>query len=161
MITLHLTNKPQRQKTYLQTCAPSEDTDQPAHTRSLIRIFTGHSLDNQGCKVSSRGQRRLWSDCANAQADLSLRLTDMTEGTFSHRLRIKWLNNACRVKVILRWYTRHSEMVQGISISSDIIIFFPSVANRSLAIHLLSHLLCELQLQYEVLYLFIFVVYKL
>ena len=32
--------------------APSEDSDQPAHSRNLIRIFTGHILDSQGCKVS-------------------------------------------------------------------------------------------------------------
>ena len=31
---------PQCQKTYLQTSAPSEDSDQPAHSRRLIRIFT-------------------------------------------------------------------------------------------------------------------------
>ena len=51
--------EPQRQKTYLWTCAPSEDSDQTAHSRSLIRIFTGRILDSQGCKVSSCGQRRL------------------------------------------------------------------------------------------------------
>ena len=43
------------------------------HSRSVVRIFTGRNLDRQGCKVSSCGQRRLWSDCANAQSDLSLR----------------------------------------------------------------------------------------
>ena len=30
----------QHQKVYLQTCGPSEDSDQPAHLRSLIKIFT-------------------------------------------------------------------------------------------------------------------------
>ena len=60
---------------YLWTCAPSEDSDQTAHSRSLIRIFTGRILDRQGCKVSSCGQRRLWSDCKDAQAELSLRWT--------------------------------------------------------------------------------------
>ena len=39
-------------------------------------------LDTKGCKISSYGQRRLWSYCANAQADLSLRLAHMSEGTF-------------------------------------------------------------------------------
>ena len=34
-------NEPQRQKTYLRTCAPSEDSDQPAHSSSLVRIYTG------------------------------------------------------------------------------------------------------------------------
>ena len=62
---------PQRQKTYLSICAPSEDSDQTAHSRSLIRIFTGRILDNQRCKVSSCGQQRLWSDCAHAQTGLT------------------------------------------------------------------------------------------
>ena len=31
----------QRQKTYLRTCTTSEDSDQPAHLHSLIRIFIG------------------------------------------------------------------------------------------------------------------------
>ena len=29
----------QRVQTYLLTCAPNEDSDQPAHSRSLIRVF--------------------------------------------------------------------------------------------------------------------------
>ena len=61
----------------------SEDSDQPAHSRSLIKIFTGQILDSQWSKVSSCGQRRLWSDCADAQADLSLRWAHGSEGTFS------------------------------------------------------------------------------
>ena len=59
-------NGPQRQKTYIRTSAPSEDSDQTAHSRSLIRIFSGHILDSQGCKVSSYRQRRLRSDYADA-----------------------------------------------------------------------------------------------
>ena len=31
--------EPQREKTYLLTCAPNEDSNQPADPRSLIRIF--------------------------------------------------------------------------------------------------------------------------
>ena len=31
---------------------------------SLIRLFTGQSLDSQWCSVSSGAQQRLWSDCA-------------------------------------------------------------------------------------------------
>ena len=37
-------NEPQRQKTYLRTYACSEDSDQPAHSRSLIRIFIARIL---------------------------------------------------------------------------------------------------------------------
>ena len=76
--------EPKRQNTYLETCAPSEDSDQPAHSRSLIRIFTERILDRHRCSVSSCGQRRLRSDCADAQADLSLRWTHLPEGMFSH-----------------------------------------------------------------------------
>ena len=46
-------NKPLWQKTYLQTRAPSEGSDQTVHLRSLIRIFTGRILDSQGCEVLS------------------------------------------------------------------------------------------------------------
>ena len=53
------TVEPQHQKTYLQTYAPSEDSDQPAHSRRLIRIFTGRIFDSQECKVSSCLKRRL------------------------------------------------------------------------------------------------------
>ena len=69
--------EPWRQKTYLRTCAPRENLDQ---TRRLIIIFSGRILDREGCKVSSCGKWRLWSDCADAQADLSLRWLDIFSG---------------------------------------------------------------------------------
>ena len=50
---------PQRQKKYFRICAPADDSDQPVLSHTLIRIFSGHFLDSQGCKVSSSGQRRL------------------------------------------------------------------------------------------------------
>ena len=53
--------------------APSEDSDQPGHPPSLIRVFAVRSIGSQGSKLSSCGQRRLWSDWADAQAYLSLR----------------------------------------------------------------------------------------
>ena len=66
----------------LQTCAPSEDSDQTEHSCSLIRIFTGRILNRHGYKVSISGQWKLWADCALAHADLSLRWEHMSEGTF-------------------------------------------------------------------------------
>ena len=42
----------------LRTYALSEDSDQPAHLRRLVRIFTKRIFDIQGCKVSSCGQWR-------------------------------------------------------------------------------------------------------
>ena len=46
-----LSYKQQRQNTYHRTCTRSEDSDQPAHSRSLIRIFIWRILDSQGYKV--------------------------------------------------------------------------------------------------------------
>ena len=36
----HLHHQPAHDKTYNKTCATSEDSDQTAHPRSLIRVFT-------------------------------------------------------------------------------------------------------------------------
>ena len=45
--TSHYVFEPQRQKTYLRTDAPSKDSDQTAHSRSLNRIFIGCILDSK------------------------------------------------------------------------------------------------------------------
>ena len=65
-------NEPEHDKTNKMTCAPSQDSDQPGHPPSLIRVFTVHSKGSQGPNASSCGQQRLWSDWADAQADQSL-----------------------------------------------------------------------------------------
>ena len=54
--------EPQCQKAYLRTCAPCDDSDQPAYARRLIWIVTRRDLDSHWCKVSSCGQRRLRSN---------------------------------------------------------------------------------------------------
>ena len=68
----------------LRTWRLREDSDQTAHSRSLIRIFTERILDSQACKASSCGQRRLWSDCADAQAYLSLHWVHVVGDMFYH-----------------------------------------------------------------------------
>ena len=74
------TNEPQHQKTYLPACAPIEC----AHPRSLIRIFTWRILDSRDGSVVECGQRQLWSVCADAQANLSLRSEQISKVTFTH-----------------------------------------------------------------------------
>ena len=54
-------------------CAPSEDSDQPVHPPSLIRVFTVRMKKATVLSYPLSAQRGLWSDCADAQADLSLR----------------------------------------------------------------------------------------
>ena len=54
-------------------CAPSEDSDQLGHPPSLIRVFAVRMKKAWVVSYPLSGQRRLWSDWADAQADLSLR----------------------------------------------------------------------------------------
>ena len=55
------------------SCAPSEDSDQPGHPPSLIRVFAVRMKKAWVLSYPLSAQRRLRSDWANAQADLSLR----------------------------------------------------------------------------------------
>ena len=61
---------------------PSDESDQPAHLHSLIRIFTEHILDSQGCKVSYVTMEMLikFAECAGK---LDLHWVHMSEGMFS------------------------------------------------------------------------------
>ena len=69
--------EPAHDKTNKMVCAPSEDSDQPGHPPRLIRVFAVHSMGSKGLKLSSCGQRRLWSEWADVQADLNLRWARM------------------------------------------------------------------------------------
>ena len=66
------------------TCVPSEDSDQPGHPPSLIRVFAVHFVGSLGHTASSCGQWRLWSDWVNTQADMSLRWADKSFCSFCH-----------------------------------------------------------------------------
>ena len=54
-------------------CAPSEDSDQPEHPPSLFRVFAVRMKKAWVLSYLLNAQQRLWSDWADAQADLSLR----------------------------------------------------------------------------------------
>ena len=53
--------------------ALSKDSDQPGHPPSLIRVFAVRMKTAWVFTHPLSGQQRLWSDWADAQADLSLR----------------------------------------------------------------------------------------
>ena len=59
-------------KTNKMVCVPRQDSDQPGHAPSLIRVFVVRI--KKACVLSYplSAQQRLWSDWADAQADLSL-----------------------------------------------------------------------------------------
>ena len=58
-------------------CVPSEDSDQPGHSPSLIRVFAVRMKKACFLSYPLSAQRRLWSDWTDAQADVSLRCAYM------------------------------------------------------------------------------------
>ena len=82
--------------------APSEDSDQPGHPPSLIRVFAVRV--KKACVLSYplSAERRLWSDWADAQADLSLRWAHSHYVGFDMR-RLN-LSRTC-IHLLRRWWT--------------------------------------------------------
>ena len=76
--------EPPHDKTNKITFVPSEDSDQPGHPPSLIRVFTVRSVGGLGPSLASGRQRRLWLDWADAHADLSLRWVHRSFCWFCH-----------------------------------------------------------------------------
>ena len=88
----------QRKDMYLLTCPPNEYSNRPAYMRSLIRDFVVHTKKFTCSLIRALVVHtktlcilgypkctwlRFWFDCANVQADLNLRWTYMSEGTFA------------------------------------------------------------------------------
>ena len=59
------------QTTFLRECPPSKASHQPAHSRSLTRIFSGAFWIVKNANFL-HADNEDWSDCADVRADLSL-----------------------------------------------------------------------------------------
>ena len=77
-------NEPLHDKTNKMACAPSADSDQPGHPPSLIRVFAVRMKNAWVLSYTLSVKRRLWSDWADAQPDLSLRWAHMPLCWFCH-----------------------------------------------------------------------------
>ena len=75
-----------RDKTNKMTCAPSKDSDQTGHPPSLIRVFAVRMKKAWILNYPLSEQRRLWSDWADAQADMSLCWAHMPFCWFCHEV---------------------------------------------------------------------------
>ena len=64
--------EPMHVKTYIKTCATSEDSDQPAHPRSLLRVFADNVCPLQPPGYRKRDKREVLLYWVNVQSDLSL-----------------------------------------------------------------------------------------
>ena len=76
--------EPAHDKTYDQACVTSKD--QPVHPPSMARVLVYPSLDSREAVKGPCDQRRLWSDCADAQADLSFCWSQKTYCRFCRAL---------------------------------------------------------------------------
>ena len=132
---MRLEFEPPYQKNKQNDCAPSEDSDQPEHPPSLIRVFAVRLEKARILRYPLSTQRRLWSDWADAQADLSLRWAHMPFCWFCHdaaqfcyclvvshnhtrpkskinhdfilaRLRTKYSASVYRFALLIKWYIR-------------------------------------------------------
>ena len=86
-------NEPRHDKTNKIKCTPSEDSDQPGHPASLIRVFSVRMTKACALSYLLSAQRSLLSDWVDAQADLSLRWAHIHfVGFVTRRLKCqKWL----------------------------------------------------------------------
>ena len=83
-------------------CVPSEDSDQPGHLPSLIRVFAVHMKKAWVLSYPLSAQPRLWSDWADAQADLSLRwVHSHFNGFVMLRLKCYWPSDNCDTTELL------------------------------------------------------------
>ena len=80
-------------KTIKMACPLSEDSDQPGHPLSLIRVFTARMKKAWVLSYPLSVQWRQWADWADAQADLNFPWAHMPFYRFCHALArfISWL----------------------------------------------------------------------
>ena len=76
--------EPPHEKTNKMTCAASEGSDQHGHPPSLMSDFAVRMKKPWVLSYPLSAQRRLWSDWADAQADLSPRWAQWSFCWFCH-----------------------------------------------------------------------------
>ena len=94
----HFIDESPHDKTNKIACAPSEDSDQPEHPPSLIRVVTIRMKKALVLSYPLRAQWKLWSDWADVQADLSLRWAHSDFGGFVMR-RLRYNKSRCIQKI--------------------------------------------------------------
>ena len=114
-------------------CAPSEDSDQPGHPHSLIRVFAVRMKKAWALSYPLSAQRRLWSDWADAQADLSLHWAH----THFVGFVISWPSIVVRKKQsILGLLTRHHPQFLSINYSFCMLVKLKLISIMPLQVHI-------------------------
>ena len=107
-------------------CAPSEDSDQPGHPPSLIRVFAVRMKKARGLSYPMSALRRFWSDWADAQADLSLRWAHSSFCRFCHEAALMCQNDrdtvcpdlSIRKLIIIKVYWNQIVWTTGITLNN-------------------------------------------
>ena len=81
-------------KIYTKTCATSEDSDQPAHPRSLIKVFADRTCLLQPPGYSKRDKQEPLTYWVDVQTDLSLCWSNRSYCSF---FIVRWL-------IVRFWY---------------------------------------------------------
>ena len=98
-------------------CAPSEDSHQPGHPPSLIRVFAVRMKKAWVLSYLSSAQRKLWSDWADVQAYLSLRWAHTHLIGFVTRRRTP-IKLDINVKILWVTIRRSKVTTEGLKINS-------------------------------------------
>ena len=112
-------------------CARNETTttNQPVHPRSLIWVFVLRMKKRCILGFPKCAQWRFWSDCANAQSDLNLHWTHMTEGTISDFAAAKVLRLVFYFRSV-RWHFKVGNWFTGSSQEGVIRLFLDYVKRK-------------------------------
>ena len=86
----HKRNEPAHEKTYNKTCAISEDSDQTAHSRSLIWVFADRICILQPPAYPKRGEQEPLPNWVDVQTNLSLCWSHISYYRFSRALALMW-----------------------------------------------------------------------
>ena len=121
-LTLLIT-APAHDKINIKTYVTSKDSDQPVQPPSMTRVFVYLPLNSLVAVEGQCDQRRLWSDCADAQADLSLRLSHQCYCRFCRAwlyyfLEVCWQSIAIKVMYECEWQGLSSTLLLGGKTSS-------------------------------------------
>ena len=119
----------QHEETYLLRCALNSVPNQPTHLRFPFKVFVVHMKKFCILCYAKCAQGRIWSDCANAQADLNLRSAQLSDGL----LRFLTLRIICFVFWFLQLPSWSESSLDHITedvyeTANDYSIFFQDIA---------------------------------
>ena len=134
--------QPPHGETNKLACAPSEVSDQPGHPPSLFRVFAVCMKKAWILSYPLSAQRRLWSDWANAQADLSLRLwSDWANAQAD--LSLRWAHSTV-ILLVLSWGSSTVSLIRVYTVYPDLCVWKLTIITVCEVFHHTCPLECQI-----------------